>query len=72
MDLFVEFVGGAFIEDDGVVGLVLDCFQCKLPYNLLQSYYTANAGPLLRDWDLPLPFDHFFFCFLAPDDAAGA
>lgn len=25
MDVFVEFVGGGFIEDDGVVGLVLDC-----------------------------------------------
>jgi hypothetical protein len=22
--------------------------------------------------DIPLPFDHFFFCFLPPEDAAGA
>ncbi len=25
LDVFVEFVGGGFVEDDGVVGLVLDC-----------------------------------------------
>lgn len=25
LDVFVEFVRGGFIEDDGVVGLVLDC-----------------------------------------------
>lgn len=24
LDVFVEFVGGGFVEDDGVVGLVLD------------------------------------------------
>lgn len=22
--------------------------------------------------NIPFPFDHFFFCFLPPDDAAGA
>ena len=25
LDVFVEFVGGGFVKDDGVVGLVLDC-----------------------------------------------
>ena len=25
LDIFVEFVRGGFIEDDGVLGLVLDC-----------------------------------------------
>lgn len=25
LDVFVEFVGGGFVEDDGVVGFVLDC-----------------------------------------------
>jgi hypothetical protein len=24
LDIFIEFVGGGFVEDDGVVGLVLD------------------------------------------------
>lgn len=25
MDIFVELVGGGFVKNDGVVGLVLDC-----------------------------------------------
>ncbi len=25
MDVFLEFVGGGLVEDDGMVGLVLDC-----------------------------------------------
>lgn len=25
LDVFVEFVGGGFVEDDGMVGLVLNC-----------------------------------------------
>lgn len=27
LDVFVEFVGGGFVEDDGVVGLVLDFWR---------------------------------------------
>ena len=30
LDVFVEFVRGGFVEDDGVVGLVLDCFPEKV------------------------------------------
>ena len=29
LDIFVEFVGGGFVEDDGVVGFVLDCLIRK-------------------------------------------
>ena len=29
LDIFIEFVGGGFVEDDGVVGLVLDCLMEK-------------------------------------------
>ena len=25
MDIFVELIGGGFVENDGVLGLVLDC-----------------------------------------------
>jgi hypothetical protein len=25
LDIFVEFIGGGFVENDGVLGLVLDC-----------------------------------------------
>lgn len=27
LDVFVEFVRGGFVENDGVVGLVLDCWE---------------------------------------------
>ena len=30
LDVFVEFVRGGFVEDDGVVGLVLDCCPRKV------------------------------------------
>ena len=30
LDIFVEFVRGGFVEDDGVVGLVLDCCPRKI------------------------------------------
>ncbi len=33
LDVFVEFVGGGFIEDDGVVGLVLDCLRVNVSAN---------------------------------------
>lgn len=29
MDIFVEFIGGSFVEHNGVVGLVLDCAKAK-------------------------------------------
>ena len=29
LDVFVEFVRGGFVEDDGVVGLVLDCVELR-------------------------------------------
>jgi hypothetical protein len=32
---------------------------------------TASVGSTKSD-NVPLPFDHFFFCFLPPVDAAGA
>ncbi len=27
LDVLVEFVGGGFVEDDGVVGFILDCVR---------------------------------------------
>ena len=30
LDVFVEFVRGGFVEDDGVVGFVLDCCSRKV------------------------------------------
>ena len=38
LDVLVEFVGGGFVEDDGVVGLVLDCSRT---YDLVRASLCA-------------------------------
>jgi hypothetical protein len=100
LDILGELVGGGLVEDDGVVGLVLDCWRvsscvfhrvngwrmcdvrggvdrfcgvrfanspnmsksmCWLCFRLIEALLGANV---------PLPLDHFFFCFLPPAAAA--
>jgi hypothetical protein len=37
LDIFVEFIGGGFVENDGVLGLVLDWLGVKrCPFLLLK------------------------------------
>lgn len=55
LDVLVEFVGGGFVEDDGVVGLVLDCVrESKMSVVLaaavvvvVEKDRTFALGPLL-------------------------
>jgi hypothetical protein len=63
LHIFVELIGGGFVEYDGVIGLVLDC-MITLVFRLPCVLGSGVA--------IPFPFDHFFFCFLPPDVAAGA
>lgn len=37
LHVFVEFVRGGFVEDDGVVGLVLDCCEKTISTRSLQN-----------------------------------
>ena len=84
LHVFVEFVRGGLVEDDGVVGLVLDCWT-----NTSESATTSRVeAESFRDGEgwccclggmvdktmvhTPLPFDHFFFCFFPAEAAAGA
>ena len=110
LNLLLETVRGGLVEDDGVLGLVLDCvcimsaklFLLAAPWRGLRDMRIRGLGGVksasLRnamyydeefvismilgdvygvrmDWIeeacVPLPLDHFFFCFLAPV-AAGA
>ncbi len=50
-----------------MLGLVLDCGASA---SALFLHFLSSVSPAWLD-GLPFPFDHFFFCFLAPD-AAGA
>jgi hypothetical protein len=69
LDIFVKLVRGGLVEEDGVLGLVLD-------YNAIQSvmglYVTAHAVNLVAaqrsrvEVHAPFPFDHFFLAFLGP------
>ena len=45
LDVFVEFVRGGFVEDDGVVGLVLDCSG---KHDLVRASSCAALGS--RNW----------------------
>ena len=63
-----------------MLGLVLDCIgDCnvsqELSYgddeNLLRGKQKAT-GKIVCVCNLPFPLDHFFFCFFAPELAAGA
>ena len=76
LDVFVEFVGGGFVEDDGVVGFVLDCRKRReesVGVGRVVMKIDVEGGALGGRWMIvPLPLDHFFFCFLPADAAAGA
>jgi hypothetical protein len=92
LDILLELVVGLLVENDGVVGLVLDCGLCqwrsldvncrlrKLRARLTLLCYKGAVSSF-RGTDrisgcaqsrgsvgghIPLPLDHFFFCFLAP------
>lgn len=43
LHVFVELVGGGFVEDDGVVGLVLDCVS--IIWSAVSFFYLRG-----RDW----------------------
>jgi hypothetical protein len=62
-----------------VVGLVLDCGDCQYGLSCMKTRWTKREKEVVLEarckWlhkvDVPLPFDHFFFCFFPPV-AAGA
>lgn len=78
LNILLELLGGGLVENDGVLGLVLDCRRYISQYSV-RSYPTI---PLVDGSEIvtgrtdggcvPLPLDHFFFCFLPPVAAAGA
>ena len=39
---------------------------------MIEAFEKADIGAIDSSCDIPFPFDHFFFCFLPPDVAAGA
>jgi hypothetical protein len=93
LDILLELVVGLLVENNGVLGLVLDCefvsttctlrvFGCggrdgagrvkSLSGVLKSSLAVWNCAEYCVWWHhVPLPLDHFFFCFLPPV-AAGA
>ena len=44
LDVLVEFVRGGFVQDDGVVGLVLDCLHTKKISEMLRGDVSEKAG----------------------------
>lgn len=64
--IFVELVGGGLVEDDGVLGLVLDYSATSRQQGSPDSACKDHPAGIA----LPFPLDHFFFCFFPP--AAGA
>ena len=48
LHVFVEFVGGGFVEDDGVVGFVFDCWEGEEGVELV-LFYMLGCG-WRRDW----------------------
>lgn len=98
LHILVELLGSGLVEDNGVVGLVLDCMveeDCvsSIFFVLLPRLSSEGGGRNMSISDIqyslpqtltslffffvgdfhsvPLPLDHFFFCFL-PVVAAGA
>jgi hypothetical protein len=59
-----------------VVGLVLDYSNATRTSVILAmrrlKYARSDADAVDSNGDIPFPFDHFFFCFLPPEVAAGA
>jgi hypothetical protein len=70
LNIFVEFVGGGFVENDGMVGLVLYCGTQSSQPRVLNFSLPLIDVKTRKDIAIPFPLDHFFFCFFAP--AAGA
>ena len=51
LDVFVEFIRGGFVEDDGVVGLVLDCGRrIELAGARPQRTLSGLAEEVRKDW----------------------
>jgi hypothetical protein len=48
LDILVELVGDVLVEDDGVLGLVLDCGACQLC--ILKSIVGSRSAALRRVW----------------------
>jgi hypothetical protein len=88
LDILLKLVVGGLVEDDGVLGLVLDCRAKDMLVNVALGVLLripSSSNDFFRVlWELggnrhgrmvgdcvPLPLDHFFFCFLPPV-AAGA
>ena len=42
--VFVKFVGGGFVEDDGMVGFVFDCLERDMSVRLLQIAEVRPAS----------------------------
>ena len=42
LDIFLEFVGGGFIEDDGVVGLVLDYTKPQSQQTVIEVFQEPD------------------------------
>ena len=82
LHVLVEFVRGGFVEDDGVVGFVLDWRGgevsvwgfgvCGREGKGGEKARLSVSFLWTRLWGLPFPLDHFFFCFFPPVAAAGA
>lgn len=85
LDVLVEFVRGGFVEDDGVVGFVLDCLwvmTVRISQRCCCTGEDGKGGGMEEEEDgqveggggrdSPFPLDHFFFCFLPAEAAAGA
>lgn len=89
LHILLELLGSVLVENDGVLGLVLDYKAKDMSANgvlLLSCIFPArptisgascgnsaeNRHGRMDGGDcVPLPLDHFFFCFLPPV-AAGA
>lgn len=90
LDILLKLVVGGLVENDGVLGLVLDCrakdMSVKCCFSVFSFRIPSSSNDFFRVlWELggnrhdrmvggdcvPLPLDHFFFCFLPPV-AAGA
>lgn len=79
LDILLETVVGGLIENDGVLGLVLDygkktcqrwCFSRTCCSRCFDRKLRFGEDSMMVVC-VPLPLDHFFFCFFPPV-AAGA
>lgn len=89
LDILLKLVVGGLVENDGVLGLVLDCRAKDMLVNVASRCFISDPQLVQRFRSccgklggnrhdrmvggdcVPLPLDHFFFCFLPPV-AAGA